>query len=126
MPNPHQDLLDINNLLAEYCLASDDGRYEDWARCFAADGEVHAFRRTWKGHDALVEFISSAPGGLHMCGIPHVSLHGDRAGSVVNFVFVTEEKAIGSMGKYVDTLVRAAEGWRIESRQIRILKPRAS
>jgi len=118
------DLLAINNRLAEYCLAADEGRVEDWARCFTEDGEMHAFRRVWKGFDELVSHISAAPGGLHLCGLPHVTLHGDTADVVVNFMFVTHEKEIWSMGKYVDVFAREAGDWKIRSRKVRVLKPR--
>ena len=123
MADPSSDLLEINNLLAEYCLSADECRFEDWARCFTKDGEMHAFRRVWKGFDELVSHISAAPEGLHMCGTPHVTLDSDRAEVQVNFLFVTHEKEIWSMGKYVDELSRTPEGWRIASRKVRILKP---
>lgn len=119
------DLLEINNLMAEYCLAADDCRFEDWARCYTKDGEQHAFRKVWKGFDELVSHISSAPEGLHMCGIPHVTLNGDAADVVVNFMFVSHEKEIWSMGKYVDVLARTSDGWKIASRKIRILKKKS-
>lgn len=119
----NDDLLAINNTLAEYCLAADECRFDDWARCFTDDGEMHAFRRVWKGFDELVSHISAAPEGLHMCGLPHVTLNGDSADVVVNFMFVTHEKEIWSMGKYVDVMARTGDDWKISSRKIRILKP---
>ena len=119
----NEDLLAINNTLAEYCLAADEGRHEDWAHCFSADGEMHAFRRVWKGFDELVSHISAAPGGIHLCGLPHVTLNGDSADVVVNFMFVTLEKEIWSMGKYVDEMVRSEDGWKFASRKVRVLKP---
>jgi hypothetical protein len=118
------DLLAINNTLAEYCLAADEGRFEDWARCFTEDGEMHAFRRVWKGFDELVSHISAAPEGLHLCGLPHVMLNGATADVVVNFMFVTHEKEIWSMGRYVDVLARTGDDWKIRSRKVRVLKRR--
>ncbi|MFP6664646.1 MAG: nuclear transport factor 2 family protein [Deltaproteobacteria bacterium] len=123
MQDKSQDLLEINNLLAEYGLACDECRYEDWARLFGDDGEMHAFRRVWKGFDQLVGFLKAAPEGVHICGLPHVTLDGDRADVKVNFVFVTHEKQIGSSGLYFDQLVRKPEGWRFAVRKIKMLKP---
>lgn len=123
MDQTSQDLMDINNLLAEYCLACDECRFEDFARLFGDDGEMHAFRRVWTGFDNLVSFISAAPEGIHLSGLPRVTLEGDRAESTVNFAFFTHDKQVGSMGLYIDELVRKPEGWRFKTRKIKILKP---
>lgn len=119
-----EDYIAITNLLAEYTLASDESRHEDWANLFAKDGEMHAFRRVWKGHDELVSFISAAPEGIHICGLPRVDIKGDRADVTVNFMFAQfADKKIWSMGLYVNELVKTAEGWRYQTLKIKILKP---
>lgn len=119
-----EDYIAITNLLSEYTLASDESRHEDWANLFAKDGEMHAFRKVWKGHDELVSFISAAPEGIHICGLPRVDIKGDRADVTVNFMFAQfEDKKIWSMGLYVNELVKTAEGWRYQTLKIKILKP---
>ncbi|MDG2304433.1 MAG: nuclear transport factor 2 family protein [Candidatus Binatia bacterium] len=123
MQQTDRDILEINNLLAEYCLACDECRFDDFARLFGTDGEMHAFRRVWKGFDELVSFISAAPEGIHLCGLPRISLDGDRAECTVNFVFVTHDKQVGSLGLYIDELGRTPEGWRFRTRKIKILRP---
>ena len=118
------DYIAITNLLSEYALASDECRFDDWANLFAKDGEMHAFRRVWKGHDELVSFISAAPEGLHICGMPRVDIQGERADVTVNFIFLQhEDKKVWSMGHYINELVKTAEGWRYQTLKIKILKP---
>ena len=116
-----EDLAEINHLLAEYCLAADQGRFADWASCYAPDGEMHAFRKVWKGPSELEAFISGAPQGIHICGLPRIELHGERADATLNFVFLNREKQIFSMGFYTDELVRGTDGWRIRCRKIEVL-----
>jgi 3-phenylpropionate/cinnamic acid dioxygenase small subunit len=119
-----EDYIAINNLLSEYALASDESRYEDWARLFGEDGEMHAFRRVWKGFDELVSFISAAPEGIHICGLPRIDIQGDRADATVNFAFLRfEDKQVWSMGHYINELVKTSEGWRYKTLKIKILKP---
>lgn len=117
-----REAAEIQNLLAEYCLAADDCRFDDWARCFTADGEMQGPADSARGLDDLVRFISSAAEGLHLCGIPLVRIDGDRADARVNFVFVTHDKAIRT-GIYEDELIRTDAGWRIQRRRGRLLRP---
>jgi hypothetical protein len=119
-----EDYIAITNLLAEYALASDECRHEDWARLFAKDGEMHAFRKVWKGYEELVSFISAAPEGIHICGLPRIDIQGDRADVTVNFAFLRfEDKKVWSMGLYINELVKTADGWRYQTLKIKILKP---
>lgn len=117
-----EDRAEIQNLLAEYCLAADQERFADWARCYATDGEMHAFRRVWKGRQELEEFISNAPLGIHLCGLPRIELDGDRASAGLPFVFFTRDRQVFSMGFYDDDLVRCSDGWRIASRRIDMVR----
>jgi hypothetical protein len=120
----NDDYIAITNLLAEYALASDESRFEDWANLFAKDGEMHAFRKIWTGHDVLVGFISEAPEGIHICGLPRIDIQGDRADATVSFIFAQfEDKKIWSMGHYINELVKTADGWRYKTLKIKILKP---
>ena len=102
----HGDLLAIHNTLAEYCLAADEHRFEDWARCFTEDGEMHAFRRVWKGFDELVSHIRAAPEGLHVCGLPHVTLKGDLYCALMPTAMI---QALGGPAASVVTHILEAE-----------------
>ena len=115
----------IRHLLAEYCLACDECRFDDFARLFGDDGVMHAFRRDWSGFDTLVGFISNAPEGIHMNTGVRIDLDGDHAKVLSNFVFFTHDQQVGSMGLYQDDVVRTADGWRFARREIRMAKPSA-
>lgn len=117
------DIDAIRWLLAEYCLASDENRHEDWARLFGDEGVMYAFRREWVGLDTLVGFISNAPEGIHLNTSIRIDLDGDQAQVLSNFVFFTHDQAVGSMGLYEDEVVRDGSRWRFARRAIRIAKP---
>ena len=106
------DVKEIQNLLAEYCLAADECRFEDWARLFTPDGEMQGPSDRARGFDDLVRFISSATEGLHLCSVPRLHLDGDHATSSVRFAFVPHDKTV-RIGVYEDDLVRTNVGWRI-------------
>jgi 3-phenylpropionate/cinnamic acid dioxygenase small subunit len=114
----------IRRLLAEYCLACDECRFDDFASLFGEDGVVQAFRRDWVGHDTLVGFISNAPEGIHINSAIRIDLDGDRAEVLSNFVFFTLDNHVGSMGTYADVVVRAEDNWRFARREIRLAKPK--
>ena len=117
------DIEGIRHLLAEYCLASDQCRYDDWAELFGEDGVVYAFRREWSGHDTLVGFISNAPEGVHINSSIRIDLDGDRASVLSNFVFLGHDEQVASMGLYEDEVVRDGTRWRFARRAIRIARP---
>jgi hypothetical protein len=118
-----EDIESIRYLLAEYCLSSDENRHDDWANLFADGGGMYAFRKDWIGHDVLVGFISNAPEGIHLNTSVRIDLDGDSATALSNFVFFTNDKAVGSMGLYADDIVRTTKGWRFTRRAIRMAKP---
>ena len=64
------DFVEIHNLLAEYALAADECRFDDWAKLFTPDGEMQSPSRTVRGFEALVEFISSAAEAIVLMFVP--------------------------------------------------------
>jgi len=118
-----RDVAEIQNLLAEYCLAADECRFEDWARLFTPDGEMQGPSDRARGFDDLVRFISSATEGLPLCGLPRLDLDGDHAISTVRFTFVPHDKTL-RFGVYEDELMRTELGWRIRKRRGRMLLPK--
>jgi|AP95_1055475.scaffolds.fasta_scaffold00478_6 hypothetical protein len=117
------DIEGVRRLLAEYCLAADECRYDDWARLFGDDGVMVAFRRDWSGFEALTGFISNAPQGLHLNTSVRIDIDGDQATALSNFVFFNLDRELSSMGLYADTLIREGDGWRFARREIRMAKP---
>ena len=113
----------IRRLLAEYCLACDECRFDDFAALLGEDGVMRAFRRDWVGHDTLVGFISNAPEGIHINSAVRIDVDGDQAEVLSNFAFFTLDNEVGSLGTYADTVVRDGDRWRFARREIRMAKP---
>jgi len=111
----------IRRLLAEYCHLCDDARYAEWAQLFAPDGSFTAFKRTHTGHEALAAFIATAPLGKHLCFNAVIDLEPERASCVSDFVFYTRAREIGSVGRYIDDLIRTEAGWRYASRRVEMM-----
>jgi hypothetical protein len=114
------DVMGIHALLAEYALAADECRFEDWARLFTRDGEMQSPSRTVRGYEALVDFIANATEGLHLCTLPRIEVVGDHATAATPFLFVPHDGSL-SRGLYEDDLCRTREGWRIGRRRGRLL-----
>jgi hypothetical protein len=119
------DFLEIRGLLAEYALAADECRFEDWAKLFTREGEMQSPSRTIRGYEALVDFISSAAEGLHLCAHPRIEISSDRGSATTPFLFVPHGGS-PSRGIYYDTLLRTEAGWRIACRRGRLLHSNGS
>lgn len=121
-PDAALDVLAIQNLTSLYCLYLDEEDMESWAGLWAPDGEMHAFRATWKGPEEIASHIGQADPGLHMAGVPTIAVDGDHATAKQNFLFVEKEGQALRLGRYEDTFTRLADGWRFASRRIVFMK----
>jgi SnoaL-like domain len=117
-----RDILAIQDLLARYGLYLDDEDMASWRSLWAPDGQMHAFHRVWTGPEEIAAHIGQADPGLHMAGVPSVTLHGDQATSVQNFVFVEKDGHRLRLGHYVDDLRRVDGQWRFSVRRIVFMK----
>ncbi len=124
---------DVCNLLYRYAQALDEKNWELLATCFTPDavalyGEVLGRK---DGFEAIRETCRSALGKLdssqHIISNPEIEIDGDRATSRC-YVHAQHTKAgtpggdnmiIG--GTYLDEIVRTADGWRIQQRELRFL-----
>lgn len=119
--------LAIRRTIAAYCHTVDDGRFDEFAHCWAADATVTVMGQTHAGRDAIVDWITAAQPpqarGKHCTFEPHITFESDdRARGAVDFLFVGRDAdgrpAISTTGRYVDTYVRAGDGWVFASREI--------
>lgn len=126
----------VLDVLARYSQSIDAGDEEGWLACFADDGvfEVTSPQpgypaRDLRGREALAAFVAghSSPPEVfhkHLLIQPRVSIDGDTARSVgafVHLVDVTGDPRLRSYGRYVDRLVRGADGaWRIAHRRAEV------
>ncbi len=121
-PDAALDVLAIQHLMSLYCLHLDEEDMPAWAALWAPDGQMHAFRQTWNGPEEIAAHIGQADPGLHMAGVPAITVHGDTATGRQNFLFVEKEGQALRLGRYEDTFARLDGGWRFASRRIVFMK----
>src|SRR6266540_6989499 len=117
-PGAALDVLAIQHLMSLYCLYLDEGDMAAWTGLWAPGAEMHAFRQIWRGPEEIASHIGQADPGLHMAGVPAITVDGDHATGRQNFLFVEKEGQALRLGRYEDTLTRQADGWRFASRKI--------
>jgi hypothetical protein len=116
----------IQNLLAEYCHAVDEGRFDDFERLFTGDAVVTArlAGATYRGPAEIRSFLEGQPPamrGLHVTVNPDIVIDGDDATVRADF-FVLVPRAgatvIGAWGWYRDRLTRQDGRWRFRERHV--------
>ncbi|WP_375691314.1 nuclear transport factor 2 family protein [Pseudooceanicola sp. LIPI14-2-Ac024] len=120
------DVTAIAQLIQRWGLARDQGRWDELADCFTADGTISV---TWFT-GAFSDFIAASrrtyqpasPRVKHLVGVPVVDVMGDRALAETNIQilgrFAIEGVAVDntSFARFLDRIVRTPGGWRIQSR----------
>lgn len=116
------DEMAVRAVLDEYCLRLEVDDFEHWLEIFTPDTVYEVFRRTLNGRDEVREMLSHAPHGIHIGGPARVTLDGDRAETVQNYLFIGSQDAAWNMGWYFRTLVRTADGWKISHMRVKMQK----
>ena len=135
MPSALEDKDAIRDVLAEYCFALDNGRFDEMAALFTPDGTWDTAFGKATGRSNIVALVKSIrakvpephPRAIHHVTNIIITLAGDRATVRSTWTTVQNDPAgpkIGSGGSYADDMVRTAEGWRFQTRKIdRFIKP---
>ena len=121
----------IRDVIARYCQLCDDGRFDEWAELFTPDTRFHVMGRTSEGRAAAQAFIEAGQTperrGKHLAVNTVIELdQPDVVGTAprsarawTDYIFVSRDKAITSVGRYHDVLVRDDDGrWRFAVREI--------
>ncbi|MFC5754472.1 nuclear transport factor 2 family protein [Actinomadura rugatobispora] len=117
-----EDHAAISDLLARYCITLDLDDVEGWVSLFTPDARYEVYGRTFDGHEGLRKMAGSAPGGLHLGGVPVIEMTGaDRARTTRNLLFAERTEGISRHAVYVDELVRTPDGWRIAACRCRFI-----
>jgi hypothetical protein len=116
------DEMAIRALLAEYCLRLEVDSFEDWMNIFTEDTVYEVFRRELKGKNEVRAMLSQAPHGLHIGGPARVTIDGDTAETIQNYLFIGSADAAWNMGWYFRRVVRTTEGWRIAHTRVKMQK----
>ncbi len=124
-----EDLAEIRQLLARYTLLADvekDHAGEGMREIFTEDGtfQVPGIDLYVNGIDAIVAFFRDRPGGDHHIN-SNLVIEGDgERAQVMSYVHIIKaEQGVESLvfGYYEDSLVKTAQGWRIQLRNTVLL-----
>lgn len=119
-----EDIHEIGQLRARYCQALDDGRWEDLADTFTEDGAFVGLS-TARGRAEMLEFFpqlnsSTVTSWWHFSSNETVELDGDSATGTTWLLqpCVVDGESQIAAGRYEDTMVRTAHGWRFQERRV--------
>ena len=120
-----EDVEAIRRLDAVYCRLLDDGAWSPLVDLFTPDGVFDGLSLV-RGRADLAAFFAGLPdGGLtafwHHVSNLEIDVDGDRA-SVRSLLWqpcVVDGVPHVAAGRYADTLVRTASGWRYQVKQVR-------
>jgi hypothetical protein len=119
-----EDIQAIGQLRARYCQALDDGRWEDLADTFTEDGAFVGLS-TARGREEMLDFFpflnaTTVTSWWHFSSNETVDLDGDRATGTTWLLqpCVVEDESQIAAGRYEDTMVRTAAGWRFSERKV--------
>jgi len=119
-----EDLEAIRNLDAAYCRLLDTGDWPALVALFTPDGIFDGLAVVTGPADLLTFFSGLADGGMrfwHHVSNHEIEVDGDRARvrSLLWQPCVVDDVPHVAAGRYDDRLLRTAEGWRYELKQVR-------
>ncbi len=122
---------EIRELLARYCFALDEERFEDMAALFTLDGVWETAFGTGNGHAGIVAQARSIsqpnrPRRVHLTTNIVIDLNGDQASVRSNWLLFQNGEPrngdmgpeIGSGGGYYDQVVKIGGQWLFRHRRI--------
>jgi 3-phenylpropionate/cinnamic acid dioxygenase small subunit len=117
---------EIRELLARYCFALDEERFEDMAALFTMDGVWETAFGTGNGRDGIVTQARSIsqpnrPRRVHLTTNIVIDLNGDIASVRSNWLLFQNGETgpeIGSGGGYYDQVVKIGGQWLFRHRRI--------
>lgn len=116
------DELAVRSVLDEYCLRLEVNDFEEWLDVFTDDTVYEVYRKVLNGREEVRAMLSLAPEGVHIGGPARITLDGDTAETIQNYLFIGSEDAAWNMGWYFRTLVRTADGWKISHTKVKMQK----
>jgi SnoaL-like domain len=126
MPDPQlsrlADELAIRSVLDEYCLRLEVNSFGEWLDLFTDDTVYEVYKMTLRGRTQLSDVLSKAPHGVHIPGAPRITVDGDRAETVQNYLFISTATDEWNAGWYFRELVRGATGWKISRTRVQFAR----
>jgi 3-phenylpropionate/cinnamic acid dioxygenase small subunit len=115
---------EVRRTLAEYCHTVDDGRFDEFALLWAEHATVEVLGQRVDGRAAIRDWIAQAmpadKRGRHVTGNSVITVDGDRASALSDFLFYDRTWAVTAAGRYEDELVRAGSRWVFTRRTIHL------
>src|ERR1051326_8128505 len=129
MPTALEEKDAIREVMAEYCFHLDEGRFDEMAALFTADGTWETAFGSATGAVAVAALARrirekagpNRPRGVHLVTNIVIALDGDRARVRSNWTVVQNGPngpGIGSGGAYADEMVKEEGRWRFRHRKI--------
>jgi 3-phenylpropionate/cinnamic acid dioxygenase small subunit len=123
---PYSDRESIVELLAAYCHALDERRFEVMIELFTDDATLttRIERSVYRGKTAIVEYLQNRPEnmrGLHMTVNPEIVVSGTEAHVRSDFVVHaagTSETRVVAWGWYRDHVTLEQGAWKFRERQV--------
>jgi hypothetical protein len=113
-----KDELDIQRVMAEYCLRLEVNTLDEWLDLFTDDTVYEVHRKTLRGRQEVFDVLALAPHGVHVGGALRIEFDGDAATTIQNYVFMADEEKFSNNGWYYRTLVRTDGGWKISHTRV--------
>jgi hypothetical protein len=114
------DELAIRRVLDEYCLRLELNAFDEWLDLFTDDTVYEVYKLVLRGRQEVSDLLSKAPHGTHIGGPARITITGDRAETVQNYLFVATSQDEWNVGWYDRTLVRTPQGWKIAHTRVKI------
>jgi hypothetical protein len=109
-------------LIADYSRFLDARDGASFARLFAASGFVQiGADRHIEGEEALELFVEKAPRGMHVQGVPSVSVDGETVHCISALVFVDADTGVIRAVRNTDVLVWEGDDLRFAEHHIEIV-----
>lgn len=116
-----EDVIELQQLLAEYGVAMTQGDVDRVVQVFTPDGTYSAFGDTYSLAD-FPTLVAAAPQGLFLVGPPVLKIDGDTGTGEQPLLFVDQVTHDERIGWYADTYLRTADGWRLRTRKMTFLR----
>jgi hypothetical protein len=112
----------IRKVLEEYCLRLEVNKFDEWMDLFTEDTIYEVYKLSLHGHAELAELLSKAPHGVHVPGASRITVNGDRASTIQNYLFIGTSTDEWNAGWYFRDLIRTGVGWKISHTRVRFAR----
>jgi hypothetical protein len=116
------DQLAIRTVLDEYCLRLEVNNIDEWLDLFTDDSVYEVYKLILRGRAELAGILSKAPHGVHVPGAPRITVNGNRAQTIQNYLFISTSTDEWNAGWYFRELVRGDTGWKISRTRVQFAR----